>query len=391
MARKTRLAVLELVGAPGIFTNDAAGARINPIFRLNVHHLDPTDGANLLCNRMLISANASDPIAVVLQGFGMATPDPSAERWQREGTTALFNCAADGVAKSSCAEWWVTCWFANGISQSGDWMRRFSERLIERRRLDSRIPLPTRYFFDCEGWSDVVRTPTGAVDAFVAMRNDPRWSQAEVEGFGAPLAQLYDKAGAPPVSKGVPWWHESQRTWSGWFQGVLYQSADAAMKKAAFDIVREFSPSAESCNYGSSTSFDGVAERWDRIDGHPWMVFRHRSLARLQNPVLYVPANLSPTVDPEELASKSLAKAEQQLRGISQSYGGTPGGQIVPWLQIPGDRAIEGKPLPRTTPQLLSDLLAKSTAYGVKEVILWGNDDAWTNENWLSIIQACRK
>ncbi len=347
----------------------------------------------MVCNRLAAAQSADMSVrpAILLQGFGMASPNPSAPSWERNGTTALFNHPDDGVAATQSREWWVTPWFFHGVSSCKRWVSEFISQYELRRAANAQIPVPGRFIFDSEGWPEVVRSPLGAVETFEAMRKDERWQSSAVFGFDAPMSALFERAGSPVLAANRPWWSLENRAWSCWYQGVLFQAADAAIRDAAFRPIENQWTGALCGNYGSSTSFDGIDERFDLVPGHStWFRYSHRSMSSLLCPCLYPPVPLASITDETVRSVAALENADRVLRSMRDSFGGKDPKFIVPWLQLCGDRLFEGSTGPVVTEDYLRKLVQLLTKLGLREAILWANDGSWSDENWRATIRAVR-
>jgi hypothetical protein len=336
--------------------------------------------ARTLRTRQLLTPN----IAVTLQGFGMAQGDPRAETWQTDGTTPLMQAWKDGVAPERSPAWWITPWYSHGIRVCDDWMKRFIAAWPLRG--EAALPPPSRFFFDTERWPDVGLSAIGVGRTFAAMQQDPRWDTEPIPGFDLPLAALWDSAGKPLLDPTKTWFAPPNQAWAIWYQGLCLTSADAAMDRAAYRLIRAAWPGCACNNYGTSGSFDGVDGRFSVMPGNAWLQYTQRASSDLLAPVCYwADPKDAPDVD---LADASLALSKRRVTAMSQSYGGTSPAKIVPWIQLPGViRKNFGVPATQT-PELTKAMIQMLRDLGVQEFVVWYDSSAGSESDWDSLVDA---
>ncbi|MBX3372555.1 MAG: hypothetical protein KF817_01865 [Phycisphaeraceae bacterium] len=330
-------------------------------------------------------------VGLLLQHFGMGHGDPAGDSGLQAAAPALFRHWCDGVAhrmpmlpQPSCerlaphdaaAQWWMTLFSRHGIDECSAWMRRFIARYRQVQAADPALPDPDRFHFDSERRVVPQFSPRGTVEAFAAMRDDPRWDTEPMPGFGdRTMADLFAASGPVPFDPGATWYHPRNQAWSAWYNGICITVADAAMNAAAYEPIRRAWPRARSGNYRAGLA-DGAGTpprlRPPREPGRPWMRSLERSFADLQSPELYhAPrANISAT---ESLDQATLRLARAELDTTMHSFGG-PRRTIVPWVEVAGCRRPHGGEPTTVSADLLREVLALCRSRGIHEMILWSN------------------
>ncbi|MDA1007691.1 MAG: hypothetical protein O2800_01615 [Planctomycetota bacterium] len=354
---------------------------VQPLTRIAVYTSDPLDAADAVCDSILRAQLESNEVGVLLQGFGMGGGSPTGPKWIVEGTTKLFLHPKDGVTPSDGLEWWVTPWFSTGVTSCSRWMTRFIERWRERQANGEPIPDPCRFHFDSEEWPQVVTSPLGAIGAFRAMQNDPRWTSEPILGFNQSIEAIWVSANRPSFDQTKYWFDPVNRDWSCWYQGVLFTGASAAMQAAAGSVIKEAWPNCGVSNYGTSTSFDGVDGRFDVDSRNPWLKYVHRSASDIQAPVFYN----RPTTGNAELdrasETKVIASTRSSLSMMMHSFGGCSPSSMVPWIELVGERS-EGAGSVVTTPAFSERIIGLLNEQQITECIVWSDPSANKTSNW---------
>ena len=357
--------------------------QIIPMVRVIIHDLDGRAAADKVCSLIRQRGLRSGEVCILLQGFGEGGGDPRGKDYHVRGRTPLFMHWDDGLSRSAAPKWWYTPWMTHGIEQTGAWMRAFIGRYRAHQLQDARIPDPSRFHFDSEHFARVEETPRGALQVFHAMRNDPRWSTELIPGQKDPLATLYAAAGSPSYNPTLPWFKGPNRAWSIWYQQICLEAVEAAMNEVAYDPIRDAWPSCKSSNYNTSTTFDGQQNRFD-VDGlNPWFRFAHRGYADMQAPVCYRPVAAPTATRPLLAGIDSLDVFCNRIVDMSQSFGGMPMTEIVPWIELPGNvRVVRNHRFEQTDAQSYSEIRTLGEL-GIREFIVWSNPDTGADpDNW---------
>jgi len=365
-----------------------------------------------LCGRSTPEASADRMIAEILrrglgpgevcllpQHFGMGHGDPSHGNRTMMQAPALFRHWCDGVmhrerqipgstcerigVEDAAQEWWMTPWMRHGIDSSRQWMQRFIARYRAEQLRNPRIPDPVRFHFDSEWWVIPHFSPRGALEAFRAMQDDPRWTTEAIPGYGGKtMAELYEEAGRPNFNAEQSWWLPVNRAWTIWYAELCMTAADAAMHEAAYVPVKAAWPNVLCSNYQTSASADGKGNP-PRLTPparptHHW--FRHggRGFADLQSPYIYW-ASGDFASDDDPLEQVTMRRSRLVLDNSMHSFGG-PHRNIVPWMEVLGCTRTRRTGEVTMTPTLFRDQLALCRGRGIDEIILWSDSSTQQND-----------
>ena len=378
--------------------NEPSGAaradrRIRPLVRVAVDTLNPEDAAGAVGLRALQLRLVPGDVAVLLQNFGMGGGPSDGPAWKRTASTALFMHPADALPAASCQSPFITPWFSRGIVQSKSWFSRFSERLAKACATMPNLPVPSRFHFDSEDWPQVVADARGGVGAFLAMMKDARWEEEPICGFDRPMARLWDEGGRLLPSDRQTWFHEDNRAWASWFQGILFTASSAAFNQSVGSSLAAHWPSCLWSNYVLSSSFDGLDDRFDVDPRNPWLKTIHRSHSPMQAPNVYpFPPTWTATrgLPPTQAA---LEHHRIMLDRMCRSFGGTPPTRFSPWIEGIQTRTVGGERITSDREYILGAFHLLATR-GIREGLLWSDPGSSTPDSWGMlpglIDEACR-
>jgi len=361
-----------------------ADPRIKPLVRIAVDKDRGDDAAGKVGMRALQLGVPSGSLAILLQNFGMGGGPPDGAAWRRLATTSLFMHPSDALPDRRCDAPWLTPWFRRGIAQTKPWFTQFADRLAQAVSRLPNLPAPTRFHFDSEEWPQVVSSAQGSVGAFIAMMDDPRWSEEPIEGFGVPMSTLWDRGGRLKPSPERTWFHVANRDWACWYQGVLFTASAAALASCVGEAISSRWPDCLWSNYVLSSSFDGVEDRFDVDPRNPWLKTVHRSHSPMQAPNLYpIPSAWSAGRGMRPTPG-ALEYHRIMLDRMARSYDGTPPSRFSPWIEgiqereEGGERLVSDRDYMRGVLSLLHDR-------SIEEALLWNDPGTTTPAFWAGL------
>lgn len=344
----------------------AALSNVIEMVRVPVDAESPERTADRLVSRVRDRGLGPGEICLCLQNFGANSEDP-----------ALWRHPADAVEGEDAP------WHRAGIAFWRAWTDRFIARWRLLREREPGLPDPARCHFDTERPPAVTRGDSVAL--FEAMRRDARWSREPVPGYGGrTMEDLHREAGRPDCDpKAGAYYRERNVAWAQWFGGICLTAADAAMEEAAYASLRAAFPGVGCSNWWTSCGFDGAGDpprlmRWHGKGDFPGTA--SRGFAAMQSPVCYWADGFERPGESAEAAALRVAIEKVDAARFSWTGpGGRPHENVVPWIELTGNRR-NGRAV---SPELQGAMIDALRARGVREFLVWSDGNGPTSlANW---------